>query len=583
MVKVKTRISQPKVKTMMTNEVFAERLIYQRKRKGYSQEKLADMTNVTVRTIQRAEKGEVQPQLRTVKLLAAALEVEVDDLLKLDDPREENIQNKWLLLIHASPFIGFVLPFLNILVPLFLWIHKKDDNALYDKHGRAVINFQITMTLMFIVAMFMLVTIEGWGFFFFMAVMPYTACVMLANIITVVRSQKCYYPLALPILRQGPKAHVSGIIPLVLATMLCLFNTPEAVATTHYDAKLNTQLTQFELFLLDFQSKKHIPGISVAIAKDGQIVYEKGLGVSHISGQVPVTTETAFWIASVSKFFVGTAFLSLVEDGELSLESPISDTPEFKKYCQWLASSGIVFGKNLDCDQTIKLKHALNHVVNGQVDTAFSYNPIFYSRLSRFLEAKRGNSIEAAKGRHNELAQVITRAILEPAKMDHSIAGLWDRNRKDVYFNRARGYGIENKRYVMRPEPQRHMSGGAGVSATAGDVVRFDLALDAGKILSKKTKKLTEKPYITENGTTIPYAYGRYIQQVNGEKIIWHSGWDEDAGYTATYLKFPERNLTIVVLANNEGLWWGNPLDKAEIESSPVFQAASEIFKVDNR
>lgn len=178
---------------MKTNQ-FAEQLIYQRKLKGFSQEQLADKTKVTVRTIQRIEKGEVSPHLRTVKLLAAALELEVDELLQLDDPRNENIQIKWLLLIHASPFIGFFMPFLNILCPLFIWIHKRDDNPLYDSHGRAVLNFQLTMTLVYVIALICLVTIEGIGFWFFITVLPFTALVMLANVGAVLKTQTYYYP-----------------------------------------------------------------------------------------------------------------------------------------------------------------------------------------------------------------------------------------------------------------------------------------------------------------------------------------------------------------------------------------------------
>lgn len=178
----------------MKSTQFAERLTYQRKLKGFSQEQLADRTKVTVRTIQRIEKGEVTPHLRTVKLLAAALEVDVDDLLQLNDPREENIQTKWLLLMHSSPFIGFLMPFLNILCPLFIWIHKREDNSLYDAHGRAVINFQITMTLIYALAFIALLSVEGFGFLFFIAVIPYTAIVMLVNVIAVIKAQKYFYP-----------------------------------------------------------------------------------------------------------------------------------------------------------------------------------------------------------------------------------------------------------------------------------------------------------------------------------------------------------------------------------------------------
>ena len=183
----------------MKNAPFAEQLSYQRKRKGLSQEQLAEKTRVTVRTIQRIEKGEVTPHLRTVKLLAAALELDVDDLLQLDNPREESTQTKWLLLMHSSPFIGFVLPFLNILLPLFIWIHKREDNTVYDSHGRAVVNFQITMTLIYILAFIALLSIEGIGFLIFIMVLPVSIAIMLANIIGVLKVHKHFYP-AVPFL-----------------------------------------------------------------------------------------------------------------------------------------------------------------------------------------------------------------------------------------------------------------------------------------------------------------------------------------------------------------------------------------------
>lgn len=188
---------------MKRNEL-AERLIYQRKLKGLSQEQLADQTSVTVRTIQRIEKGEVTPHLRTVKLLAAVLDIEVDDLLQLNTPADVHPQDselKWLLLIHASPFIGFI-PLLNIIAPLLLWSYKRGANPIYDTHGRAVINFQITSTLLYVLSLVALVTIQGYGFLFFMSVIPTVVTIMLVNIIAVIQSQKCYYP-AIPFIRSG--------------------------------------------------------------------------------------------------------------------------------------------------------------------------------------------------------------------------------------------------------------------------------------------------------------------------------------------------------------------------------------------
>lgn len=75
-------------------------------------------------------------------------------------------------------------------------------------------------------------------------------------------------------------------------------------------------------------------------------------------------------------------------------------------------------------------------------------------------------------------------------------------------------------------------------------------------------------PAVAPDGTTLPYAFGWYVQEYKGEKLIWHSGWDEKVGFSALYLKVPERNLTLLLLANSEGIWWGNSLDNAEVEES---------------
>ena len=72
---------------------------------------------------------------------AIALDIEVDELVALDDPKEETVKKKWLLLMHATPLAGLILPLLNVLIPLFLWIHKREDNPVYNEHGIKVINF----------------------------------------------------------------------------------------------------------------------------------------------------------------------------------------------------------------------------------------------------------------------------------------------------------------------------------------------------------------------------------------------------------------------------------------------------------
>lgn len=182
---------------------IAERLKYERKRQGLSQEELAMRTNVTARTIQRIEKGEVNPHLQTVKLLAAALNIEVDDLIPLDNPKEETVKKQWLLLLHATPLLGMVLPLFNILVPLFLWIHKREDNPLYDQHGAKVVNFQITATILLVLSFVALLTIPGFGFLLFISVIPLSIVVIIINVIKVMNSDRYWYPFAFTFVKPG--------------------------------------------------------------------------------------------------------------------------------------------------------------------------------------------------------------------------------------------------------------------------------------------------------------------------------------------------------------------------------------------
>jgi len=185
----------------MKTKSISENLIYQRKLKGLTQEDLSDKTTVGVRTIQRIEKGDVQPHLQTVKLLAVGLEVEVEDLLVLDNPNEEVVQRKWMLLLHGTPFVGLIIPFANVLIPLFIWISKAEDNKIYDAHGRAVVNFHGTINLLIVVSLLLFFVFPGFNFFLTGAVFLFGIIVSLMNISSALNNQTCNYPLSIPFLK----------------------------------------------------------------------------------------------------------------------------------------------------------------------------------------------------------------------------------------------------------------------------------------------------------------------------------------------------------------------------------------------
>ena len=185
----------------MKQQSIRENLLYQRKLKGFTQDELSEKTTVGVRTIQRIEKGEVQPHLQTVKLLAVGLDIKVEDLIVLDNPNEEVIERKWMLLLHAIPFLGLIIPFGNILFPLFVWIHKANDNKTYDNHGRAVVNFHCSITLYFIISLLLFFPFPGINFFLTGAVVLFGIITTIANLMSALNKGTFKYPLSISFLR----------------------------------------------------------------------------------------------------------------------------------------------------------------------------------------------------------------------------------------------------------------------------------------------------------------------------------------------------------------------------------------------
>lgn len=346
-------------------------------------------------------------------------------------------------------------------------------------------------------------------------------------------------------------------------------------------AALSPSMQAFAADLDSLRQAHRIPGLAVAVVRDQSVAWSAGYGSSHFDTDdgeeyVSVTPDTPFWIASVTKPFLGLLFLKLDGEAPVRLEDRINDVPGWDGFCSWLTGSEIIFGQDLRCGASITIRNILRHRVQGTPGTDFSYNPIMYSRLSRYVEHAYGNPPHAAEGQHNTMAQLVEEHILTPAGMTRTMASQWQREKATVFFDMAQGYEAEKGGYVEQNRPGRHLAGGAGIVSTTHDLARFDIALDGGELAPKAIMDTLFSPPDLPNGTTSPYAYGWYVQDYRGERLVWHAGWDEKAGFSALYLKVPGRDLTLVLLANSEGLWWGNPLDQAAVHESPFAQAFLE-------
>jgi transcriptional regulator with XRE-family HTH domain len=127
----------------MKNKFLAQRVKELRKRKGLSQEDLSENSGVSLRTIQRIENAETEPTGETLKRISNALNVVPEELIDWTIIEDRG----YLKAMNLSALTFILFPLLGILVPLIMWVSKKDKLKDVNKVGKKVINFQITWTL----------------------------------------------------------------------------------------------------------------------------------------------------------------------------------------------------------------------------------------------------------------------------------------------------------------------------------------------------------------------------------------------------------------------------------------------------
>jgi len=207
----------------MSKSNTGARLAEQRRLRGWTQEELAEKAGVTALTIRRIESGLVNPQAYTLKLLAKSLDIDFRELVDEPAPTPEEqplrppsaeagerisiqtfAESRFLVLMHLLPLSMVIIPAGNILLPLLLWAMKKEEYEEYDIQGRAVLNFQITMTLIIIVSVVLLVLHSPVGFPLFVVSCIYTIGLCILNAVNVATGKRIRYPLSIAFLKKVP-------------------------------------------------------------------------------------------------------------------------------------------------------------------------------------------------------------------------------------------------------------------------------------------------------------------------------------------------------------------------------------------
>jgi CubicO group peptidase (beta-lactamase class C family) len=316
------------------------------------------------------------------------------------------------------------------------------------------------------------------------------------------------------------------------------------------------------VFVAEMQAN-HVPGAVIAVVKDGSPFFMKGYGYADLENKIPVDPEsTLFRPGSVSKLFVWTAVMQLVEQGKLSLDENVNTYLDFTipdTYPQPITLKHIMTHtagfEDVGAD-LFKLDASEVHPLGDYLKTHIPqrvYPPGEIGAYSNYATAVAGYIVERISGM--SFNEYVEANILQPLDMLHATfrQPLPDALSGDM----AQGYNFWQGAYqkggfeFVQPYPV------GGLSATASDMTHFMIAhLQNGRyaqiqILEEITARQMHSQLYTPDPRMPGMAYGFFESEMNGQRIISHGG-DTILFHTGLYLLL-EANSGIFISTNSTG------------------------------
>ena len=348
-----------------------------------------------------------------------------------------------------------------------------------------------------------------------------------------------------------------------------LFVLPAAAAQT---ASLPQEtIAKIEALIESEQSQQKIPGLSVAVAVDGQLRYTKGFGMADLENPAPAKATTRFRTASIAKPMTAVAVMQLAEQGKLDLDAPV------QKYCpafpqkQWPVTSRELLGhlggvrhynKPGEAEGT---EHFFTVPESLKV---FKDDPLLHEPGTKYLYSTFGFVLLGcvAEGAAGEpYAAYMQEHVWGPAGM---ISTRTD-DQFQIIPERSRWYSFLNERAYQRlPEPakaQMHPNEvynadlhdtsmkipGGGVLSTSADLVRFALAMLDARLVKPATRDAMWTRQKTSDSKEITYGLGFVVNHMNKVPIVSHSGGQ--AGAACLLVIVPEKKVAVAVMTNMDG------------------------------
>jgi CubicO group peptidase (beta-lactamase class C family) len=341
-------------------------------------------------------------------------------------------------------------------------------------------------------------------------------------------------------------------LPLLgIAALSLLARAPQTPAPAEAD------VARIETLVQKHMRQPGAVGLSVAVGRGEAMLYERAHGFADLEFAVNADAETMFRIGSVTKQFTAAAVLTLSERNKLSVDDPLTRfLPDYPTHGHEITlrhllthTSGIPNYTNLGPRWELdKARERPDEELVG----LFQDLPLDFEPGTRWNYSNSGYyllGMVVAKASGQPWQDFLRATFFEPLKLTRTRI---DSN-SELMLNRAQGYAFEEGTFQNDGLLALSQPGAAGaLLSTAGDLVRWQQALVAGKAVSAASYEEMTLPFLLADGNETKYGMGLQLDAQAAHRRIWHGGGID--GFNSVLMLFPDDGLHIAVISNSERL-----------------------------
>lgn len=323
--------------------------------------------------------------------------------------------------------------------------------------------------------------------------------------------------------------------------------------------------SQIDAVFASFKST-NAPGAAVLVIRDGRIVFRRGYGVADLRSRRKIGVHTNFRLASFTKQFTAACIMLLVRDGKLHYDDHLTDLfPEFPAYGKAITVRSLL-------NHTSGLPDYEDILMKQYPDTPEEKIPqIHDAGVLKLLEQQNSGKFPAgARWEYSNSGYAVLAMIVEkvsgkpfgqflqerifiPLKMTNTLA--YKKGRNEVR-NRAYGHSRKGDSWQETDQsPTSAVLGDGGIYSSLDDLAKWDRAIRDHTLLTAvemqpalAAVEPSQGPAKSPEGKVVSYGFGWFLDPHHGHKRMFHDG--ETIGFRTTIQRFPDDQLTIIVLAN---------------------------------